>query len=290
MQRKTASPVPVDLGPLTRAAVPLVPLAQRLGLPRPARRKDLELLERDVATHLATQIATSAALAVLGMLFASALTVGGLDIPATYMPLAVVIPVLYGFTAPNQRLKAEAAEHREALRQATGSFLSLTSICLAAGSSLEEALTAAADAGDGPAPRQLRGALAYANAAHTPVWDAFAELGHRADVAELKELAAAVNLAGVEGARLRATLAAKAATLRFRLLSAREATEAATTEKTALPVALLMTGYLLFVVFPAASTALQSLQNSENHRDPLQPGRRRFEPPPPRPAHPRRDH
>lgn len=246
-------------GPLSRAATPMVPLLERLGLPRETHRRDLALLERDTATHLAHQIATTLALMFLGIGFFVLLRAEGLPIQIGYLPACAGIPGLYGFTAPNTSLGREAARHRDALRQATGSFLTLGSLALAAGGNLNEALATAGAAGDGAAADQLRGAIAYAESSGTPAWDALAELGRRAQVHELTELAAAVSLSGHEGARLRAALATKSKALRERQLAAREAAEVAACEKTALPTALLMLGYLLLVATPAAASALHTL-------------------------------
>ena len=246
-------------GPLTRAAAPLVPWCTRLGLPREPRRRDLALLEREPATHVASQIATSLTLAVMGAGLFAFLHADGLPVPPVFLTAFVGAPALYGFTAPNQRLKAEAAAHRDGLRQAIGSFLTLASLALAAGGNLNEALATASEAGQGAAAAQLRGALAYAQSSGTPAWDALAELGRRAEVPELTELAAAVSLAGHEGARLRATLSTRSTAMRERQLAAREAAEIAATEKTVLPTALMMLGYLLLVITPAAATAMHAL-------------------------------
>jgi len=235
-----------------------VPLLEHLGLPRKTIRRDLVLLERDTATHLARQIAAALALMVFGTGFFLLLHAGGVSISTGYLPACAGAPALYGFMEPNITLRGEAARHRDALRQATGSFLTLAALALAAGGNLNEALAAAGHAGDGAAADQLRGALAYAESSGTPAWDALAELGHRAQVHELTELAAAVSLSGHEGARLRTALTTKSKALRNRQLAAREAAEIAASEKTALPTALLMFGYLLLITAPAAASALRT--------------------------------
>lgn len=246
-------------GALTRAALPLVPLAERFGLPREARRRDLELLGRDAAAHLAQKIATMLALAVLGAALFVLLHACGILVPGGFLAAFAGVPALYGFTAPDNQIKADAAAHRDQLRQVLVSFLTLASLALAAGGNINEALATASQAGHGPAADQLRGALAYAESSGAPAWDTLAELGRRADVPELTELAAAVRLTGSEGARLRATLSTKARALRERQLAAREAAELAATEKTALPTTLMMLGYLLLVAAPAAATAMHAL-------------------------------
>ena len=64
-------------------------------------------------------------------------------------------------------------------------------------------------------------------------------------MASLSALAASVALAGTEGARVRASLAAKAASLRTHELAEAETADQADTERMSLPVVLLFAGFLL---------------------------------------------
>jgi hypothetical protein len=70
-------------------------------------------------------------------------------------------------------------------------------------------------------------------------------------VGELSEIAAAVSLAGSEGARIRSTLTAKAASIRRHELADAEAEANAVTERLFLPGVLLLVGFLLFIGYPA---------------------------------------
>lgn len=255
----TESAQAAEIGALTRAAAPLAGWLAARGLPRAAARRDLALLERDTATYLAQQAASAIAFGLIGALLFLALAAEGLAVPVVWLVAFVGIPALYGATAPSRAVHQEARQFRDQLRHATGTLLTLTSICLAAGGGIGEALAAAADAGEGRAPQCLRDVLTYAHAADAPPWEALGELGRRAGVSELVELAAAVGLNGTEGARLQAALSAKAASLRDRLLAAREQAEQSACEKTALPTGLLMLGYMLLIGFPAATTVLTSL-------------------------------
>ena len=252
-------PQPVDSGPLTKAAAPIAEWLVGKGLPRQARRRDLALLDRSTATYLAQQIASATGFCLIGLLLFLTLCAEGFKLPAAWLLAFTGIPGLYGATAPGRSVRTEAEGFREQLCYATGNLLTLTSICLAAGGGISEALAAAADAGEGPAPQHLRDVVTYAHAAGDLPWDALGELGHRAEVPELVELAAAVTLNGTEGTRLRAALSTKATSLRERLLTAREQAEQAACEKAALPTGLLMLGYLILIGFPAATTVLTSL-------------------------------
>ena len=70
-------------------------------------------------------------------------------------------------------------------------------------------------------------------------------------VTELAELAASVSLAGSHGARIRASLAAKADTLRGHQIAETESAAEAATERMTVPVAVLLFGFLVFIAYPA---------------------------------------
>jgi hypothetical protein len=75
----------------------------------------------------------------------------------------------------------------------------------------------------------------------------------------LSELAASVSLAGTEGAKVRASLAAKAAALRTHQITDAEADAQAATERMSLPVMALFLGFLVFIGFPALTQVLNGL-------------------------------
>jgi uncharacterized membrane protein len=72
-------------------------------------------------------------------------------------------------------------------------------------------------------------------------------------------LAASVSLAGSEGAKIRASLAAKAHALRARQLADAEAHAQSATERMSLPVVLLFGAFLLFLGYPATVNVLGGL-------------------------------
>jgi tight adherence protein C len=230
-----------------------------LGLPRASVRADLRALDKPADRHLAQQ----AGLALIGLLaapvYALALAAIGVHAPTLVLVAGTAILAATGYLLPSRMVHSEAARLREQIRYATSALLDLTAVMLAAGSGQEEAFTTAAAAGTGPGHDQLRTALAAARTTRTPVWDEIAALGQRTGVPELTELAATSLLAGTEGAKIRDTLATKAASLRARLLAAAEAKAASATERMGLPTVLLMTGFLLFVCYPALAQVMKSL-------------------------------
>ena len=108
-----------------------------------------------------------------------------------------------------------------------------------------------AAAGRGWAFTQIRAALDTARLTRRPPWEALGQLGAEAGISELTELAGSLALAGTEGAKVRASLTAKAAAIRGRQLADAETTAQAATERMSLPLVLLFAGFLLLIGFPA---------------------------------------
>lgn len=258
-RRTSAPPRTGPRGIAESAGRPAADILTALGLPGAKKRANLRALERDTEKHLAQQ----AGLALTGLLLAPALAIGltvaGLRLPLPLVTVATLLAAIAGFVTPDRLAAAEAAKVRDELRYAVSAFLDLAATMLAAGSGLEEALDQAAHAGTGPGHTRLRAALAIAHTTRTPVWDALADLGEITGVTELTELAASASLAGTEGAKIRATLTAKAAAVRNRLLSAAEAQAASATERMGLPTVVLMTGFLIFTAYPAVVSVLKGL-------------------------------
>ncbi len=70
-------------------------------------------------------------------------------------------------------------------------------------------------------------------------------------VPELVELSLAVSLAGTEGARIKSTLAAKAASIRRHELADAEADANTISERLFIPGVLLLIGFMVFIGYPA---------------------------------------
>jgi Flp pilus assembly protein TadB len=229
--------------------------AQRLlaavGVHVDASRGDFVLVGRSGEEHALRKLATGlAAVAATGGL-ATAMAAQGASI-GVGISVAIVAGVGgLGFVFPDLALREEAVRRRRAFRHALSAYLDLVNVILAGGGGIDSALHAAAEAGDGPAFAQLRHALARARLTNRSPWDVFAELGARLEVSELAELAASVSLAGTHGARIRASLAAKADALRGHQQAEVEADAEAATERMTIPVAVLLFGFLVFIAYPA---------------------------------------
>jgi Flp pilus assembly protein TadB len=260
----TATPMPPLLAPepggwIAGLGRPAVPLLARLGLPRSATIGDLAICGRDPARHLAEQ----AAMAVLGFLavpaVAGMLTLGGLTIGWQTPLWAALAGAVIGAFAPDLALASQATKRRRELRDAVAGMLDLVVISLAGGAGVEQALRDATDEPTDWAQRALRKAVEAAHLTRRPLWQTIGALGDTTGVSTLSELAAALSLAGTEGARIKATLSARSAALSAHQLAEAESAATSATERMVLPVVGLLGGFLIFIGYPAFATVLQAL-------------------------------
>jgi len=225
----------------------------------PRVRRDLAVLGRSTERHLAEKVT----LAIVGLVLVPA-CVALLALAGTTLPLALplwgsLVCAVAGFVLPDLGIHAEAEARRRDFRHALGSFLDLVVIALAGGGGVETALADAASVGEGWAFEELRHSLDAARLVRDTPWSALERLGNELGVVELGELAASVGLAGAEDAKVRASLGAKAASLRSHQLAEAETTAQAATEKMSLPVVLLFAGFLCFIGYPAIERVLTGL-------------------------------
>lgn len=238
---------------------PFVGLQRALGLPGQSLNRDLAITGRSVEVHLAEKAALALTGILLPPLVQLALALAGRALPWA-MPLGTSLALAAaGFLLPDATLRGQAAKRRSDFRHALAAYLNLVHLLLAGGAGVEGALHDACSVGRGWAFQQLRRALETARLTRTSPWHTLGQLGDELQINELAELAAALSLAGTEGARIRASLAAKAAALRHHDANAAEAKANASTERMALPSALMAVGFILFVFYPALTQVTTSL-------------------------------
>jgi tight adherence protein C len=234
-------------------------ILRNMGLRLDSLEPDLRLVGRSLDQHLAQKVVLAFFGLALPAVVAAVWTVGGFNVPLTFPTGVGLVLGVFFFFAPDISLRSETQERRKAFKQALGSFLDLVVISLAGGSGVESALRDAAGVGRGWAFAQLRNALEVTALTGETPWAALARLGEEVGVTELVELSATVSLAGTEGARVRDSLAVKAASLRDHALAEAEAEAQSTTEKMALPVVLLFLGFLILIGYPAVDAVVNNL-------------------------------
>lgn len=253
-------PAPIEYDPgeglSVRLGRPLATLLAGAGVGLTGLRRDLTLTGRTLDGHLGEKVGLGVFGALLAPATAAVLALGGAALPLAVPLWAALVLGVAGFFAPDLGVRAEAAGRRRDFRYALGSFLDLVVIALAGGGGVEGALEDAAGIGHGWAFVQLRTALAAARVCRETPWAGLGRLGSEIGVPELVELAASLRLAGTEGAKVRASLAAKSQSLRAHRLAEAEGEAQAATERMSLPVVLLFAGFLVFIGYPAIARVL----------------------------------
>ena len=224
-----------------------------------AAEPDLHVVGTTAAEHLAQRVAC----ALVALLWAPATTAlmaaGGVD-AGWVLPAWVSIALApLGFLLPGIALRTRANERRRSFRHAFSSFLDIVSVSLAGGQGVDGALHAGAEAGQGWAFAELRRALMEARLLGEPPWAGLGRLGGELGIAELTELAASASLAGAEGARVRASISAKAKALRLRGLTDIEAAAQSASERMSLPIVALLVFFVVFLGYPAVTQVLRGL-------------------------------
>ena len=212
---------------------------------------DLAAVDRSPQRFAIEKLTLAVTLGAIAMAFAALLAVGGSPLGGGFVAVLVAVAIAVGFVAPDVSLRQQAARRRNAFRHALSSYLDLVNVLLAGGAGLETALDAAAVAGDSWSFAQIRNALVRAQTLRRPTFDCLSDLGERIGVAELRELAASVRLAGEQGARIKLSLAAKAAALRAQQMAHVEAEANAATERMGLPTVLMFLAFIVLLGYPA---------------------------------------
>jgi len=128
--------------------------------------------------------------------------------------------------------------------------LRLVTVLLAGGSGTEEALQDAAAYGTGWGFALLRRCVNDARVSGRSPWSVMRATAERTGLDDLAELASAMTLAGEAGAQVRRTLEVTADALTARELADLDLVAAARTERMNVPVALLVVGFVVLIIFP----------------------------------------
>jgi len=212
-------------------------------------RKDLAVTNSSLEQHGLVKVATPA-LTMLGI-YVLWLLLAALGLPLN--PIWATVAAL-GFGAiayviPDVRLRSRAKERRASFRHALSAYLDLVTIIMSGGGGLLTALQASADAGDGWAFAEIRGALDRARLSNRTPWSQLGTLSEQFDIPELRDLVSTAELAGTEGSRITESVSTKSDVLRARLQAEAEQTSESLTEQMLLPVGLLLVALFLFLGF-----------------------------------------
>ena len=214
-------------------------------------RADLSLIDRPIETHLAYSLLGAAVGAAVPFVLGSLVVglIGGL--PVTTPVFLGLSGLVIGTFLPTLQAGQRAAVRRRDFRHVVGSFLDLVALNLSGGRGIPEALNSASSVSDGWAMVRLRDTLAIARLQGVTPWSALSRLGEETAVAELSDLGAALELVADDGAKVRESLAARAASMRRREMADAEGRAQARSQSMLIAQLLLAVGFLIFLIYPA---------------------------------------
>ena len=164
------------------------------------------------------------------------------------------------FFAPDLQTHRQATVARRQFRRVLGSWLDLVALEMAGSAAPAEALPSAARIGSSWPMLVLSDTLYRATTAGQDHWDALTDLGHRIGVSELIDLAALTRLVGRDGARVRDTLTARAASMRRALLADAESHAGRQDQSMILAQILIGLAFIVFLMYPALANVLDTRQ------------------------------
>jgi tight adherence protein C len=147
-------------------------------------------------------------------------------------------------------VRARAARRRTELRRVVNDFVQLLAVALTTNRSVEDALTFAADAGDGDGFELLRQTVATAQPMGITVWDALNAMADSYDLPELRGLTTSLQRQAGVGVSVAATIRTEAKSLRAKQLT--ELTDRAdqANANLSLPTMGMVIGMVLFLAYP----------------------------------------
>jgi tight adherence protein C len=161
-----------------------------------------------------------------------------------------------GFVISRATLASEAASRRQSFVAELAAYLDIVGQLLSGGAGVEDALWRAARNARSPGIVSIRDCLSSARTRRRSEWVALAELAQRTRVPELTELVTAVQLAGSNGAKVSASLIAKAHSLRDRNASMQLAQAQRASERMGGPLIGMLLAFLVLVIAPALAAVM----------------------------------
>lgn len=224
------------------------------------RAKDGKGLTQDLAVTGGTveqYVGKTTTLALVGF-FGPVVILGlfnalGLGIPLAFGPAIGAVLAAAMLVVTRQELTDKAKKRRAEFRRTMSVYLDLVAMSMQAGRGHAEALPASAAIGTGWAFTHLQDAIDGARFSGTTPWHALGQLGDRFGIRELTDLDSALTLANEDGAKVRATLVARAETLRAERIADAEAASAQATESMRFALIVMVFAFLTYELYPSVA-------------------------------------
>ncbi|HEY3717757.1 MAG TPA: hypothetical protein VGL39_24800 [Jatrophihabitantaceae bacterium] len=226
-------------------------LAQR-GIRYRALRQDLALTRQSFDALMGRKVVAAGGgflLALLGLGFAQ--YGAGVSLPPGAPLMAGLLLGAALFVAPDVDVRKEAHRRRREFTEHLAIYLELVALEMAGYAAAEAALPQAARHGGTWSMLLIRDTLLRARLSGEDRWDALTALGERIGVPDLRDLGALVKTVADDGAQVRQTLSARAASMRRALLAEDDAEAKRRKQSMGLAGLLIAAGFMLFIGYPA---------------------------------------
>ena len=214
-------------------------------------QSDLTITGTTLEQHLAKVLGLAGAALLGPPLILGALPVAGLRLPIS-VGLLLGVGLAGAMVVVAQReVQTKAAEMRAEFRRSLSTYLDLVAMALDAGRGHAEALPAAANIGTGWTFALLQDAIDGARFSGISAWESLGVLGRRLGLPELVDLDASMRLANEDGAKIKATLVARAGTLRAARVADAEAEANQATESMKFTLIVMVFAFLGYELYPS---------------------------------------
>lgn len=223
----------------------------RRGITYTSLRQDLALNGQRLEAAMGRKVLAGLGGFVIGLTLMALLSLTGVGL---VFGTAVVVPIALAalfFFVPDLEARQSAGNRRREFRRALGAYLDWVSLQMSGRAAAEQALPDAARIGGGWPLALIRHTVNGATRSGQDVWDALAGLGQRIGVAQLTELGTLVRLVAHDGAQVRDTLRARAASLRAEELADAQGIAGKRDQSMLLAQILLGVGFAVFLGYPA---------------------------------------
>ena len=213
--------------------------------------QDLTVLGRTAEDFVIARLLWAA-----GGLATATVLAGLLGLAPWLLPAAGIAGALAGWVVAVAVLQDKATKARRTLALAVASWTQMSALMIRAGVTDEQAMRRAAAVGDHWTFRMLAGAMDRAVANQQELWSGLDDLGHAADVSEIRQLAAELRLTESAGGTPTEALLARADALRQDELANQLAAANAARLKQDIVLGALGIVLVLYVIYPTVQTLL----------------------------------
>ncbi|MDN5766092.1 MAG: type II secretion system F family protein [Humibacillus sp.] len=213
---------------------------------------DRARMARSVQTHYGRKAKWAVMGFVAPLAYSTLLTLGETRLPVQVPAIASFAVAALCWVVPDQRVRAKAAEYRDAAGRACVAYTQLIAIARYSGMAAESALFAAADVSDDWIFRRIREELNRAQWAGTAPWEGLRHLSRRIDIPALMQVADIMALAHEAGASVATQLLARADSLDDAILAADDKVAAKASTTMAVPLVMTVFVFLFTLLYAVA--------------------------------------